>query len=171
MKRTSFFAAAALLICAATFTPGCQTAAVVARVKNRLTTPEGGQVYVVATEKTSFYRYGPQQGNGPDSELPKDTLVKLIRNSFGYSKVQVAATGQQGFVASEDIMRASPTLIAALSKPPEVIADTTTTTGTTSPVSTVENIDVRSSDPSFVPPPEALPPPDLPPPTAEPTPQ
>ena len=169
MKRTLFSATAALLICAATFTPGCQTAAVVARVKNQLTTPDGGQVYVVATEKTSLYRYSPQQASGPDTELPKDTLVKFIRNSFGFSKVQVAATGQQGFVASEDIMRASPTLIASLSKPPEVIASTTNSVS--SPASTVENIDVRSSDASFVPPPEALPPPDLPPPSAEPTPQ
>lgn len=170
MKRPSCLVAVSLLLCAVCFTPGCQSGAMLAKMKNRITTPEGGQVYVVATEKTSFYRYGPQQGNGPDSELPKDTLVKLIRNSFGYSKVQIASTGQQGFVASQDIMRASPTLIASLSKPPEVIADTTTA-GTVSPVSTVENIDVRSTDSSFVPPPEALPPPDLPPASAEPTPQ
>ncbi|MFN2474796.1 MAG: hypothetical protein ABR526_00440 [Chthoniobacterales bacterium] len=169
MKRLPLFCSAALMVLAAAFTPGCQSGAVLARVKNQLTTPEGGQVYVVATEKTSFYRYGPQQGNGPDSELQKDTLVKLIRNSFGYSKVQVASTGQQGFVASEDIMRASPTLLAALTKPPEVVASTNTSAS--SPASTVENIDVRSSDASFVPPPEALPPPDLPPPSAEPTPQ
>ena len=171
MKRLPIFAGALLLIAAAGFTCGCQSGAVLARVKDRLTTPEGGEVYVVATEKTSFYRYGPQQGNGPDSELPKDTLVKLIRNSFGYSKVQVASSGQQGFVASEDIMRASPNLIASLTKPPEVVTETSAATSTTSPVSTVENIDVRSTDSSFVPPPEALPPPDLPPPAAEPTPQ
>lgn len=168
MKRISILASAALLIVGAS-TPGCQSGAVLARVKNKLTTPEGGETYVVATEKTSFYKYGPQQGNGPDTELPKDTLVKLIRNSFGYSKVQVPSTGQQGFVASEDIMRASPSLIASLSKPPPQLVTASTAT-TSSPASTVENIDVRSTDSSFVPPPEALPPPDLPPSAAEPTP-
>ena len=167
MKPVYVLLASAGALVAATLMPGCNSTGAIARVKNRITTPEGGKPYVVATEKTSFYRYGPQQGNGPDSELPKDTVVNLIRNSFGYSKVQVAATGQEGFVASEDIMRASPTLLASLTAtPPPVL-----TTATTSQGSEVEHLNVRETDASFVPPPEALPPPDLPPPAAEPTPQ
>lgn len=163
MNYRRFIAVSAVLL-AAGFLGGCSTTAVVGRVANRITTPDGGKVYVVATEKTSFYRYGPQQGNGADTELPKDTLVNLIRNSFGYSKVQVPSTGQQGFVASEDIMPASPTLLASLSVPPHPVTGTTA-----SPASTRENFDVRSTDSSLVPPPEALPDPDLPPPALEPS--
>ncbi len=28
--------------------------------------------YAVAAEQTPFYRYGPQQGSGPDMQLPHD---------------------------------------------------------------------------------------------------
>ena len=121
-------------------------------------------MYAVGVEKTPFYRYGPQQGSGPDEELPRDTLVKLIRHSFGYSKVAIAASGQQGFVASEDLTVASAALIAAASATPapQIAAATTT------PVS--ENFDLQSADSSFVPPPEGLPAPDLPPASPEPTP-
>ena len=30
-----------------------------------------GGWYAVTAPQTPFYHYGPQQGNGPDSELPK----------------------------------------------------------------------------------------------------
>lgn len=121
-----------------------------------------GKVFAVTADKTSFYRYGPQQGNGPDQELPRDTLVTLIRPSFGYSKVQLVQGNTEGYVASEDIKPASATLLASLNPPEE--------TATTSAASTVDNFDVRSSDPNYVPPPEALPDPDLPPMTEEPSP-
>ena len=135
--------------------PGCSTSRAVI---SKVTSAEGGKMYAVGVEKTAFYRYGPQQGNGPDAELPRDTLVKLIRNSFGYSKVAVAATGQQGYVASEDITVASAAMIAAATAtpPPQVVA--ASSSGPSS-----ENFDLQSSDPSFVPPPEGLPAPDLPP--------
>ena len=68
-------------------------------------------MFVVTAEKTAFYRYGPQQGQGPDSELPRDTLVTLIRRSFGYAKVRLQ-DGQQGFVAGDDLARAPERLIA-----------------------------------------------------------
>jgi hypothetical protein len=118
-----------------------------------------GKVFAVTADKTSFYRYGPQQGNGPDQELPKDTLVTLIRPSFGYSKVQLVQSNAEGYVASEDIKPAPPTLLAALNPPAE-----------TASTSSVDNFDVRSTDPNYVPPPEALPDPDLPPVTEEPSP-
>jgi hypothetical protein len=115
-----------------------------------------GKFFAVSADQTSFYRFGPQQGNGPDESLPKDTLMTLIRPSFGYCKVQVVGTSKEGYVASEDIKPAPPTLIAALNAPaPGSSSDR-------------ESFDVRSTEP---PPPEALPDPDLPPAAAEPSPQ
>ena len=76
-----------------------------------------GKLFAVASEQTSFYRYGPQQGNGPDASLPKDTLMTLIRPSFGYCKVQVLPDKKEGYVASEDIQPAPRTLLASLNAP------------------------------------------------------
>jgi hypothetical protein len=67
--------------------------------------------FAVTAEKTPFYRYGPQQGGGPDRELTKNTLVTMIRHAFAYSKVRLP-DGQQGFVANDDLSRASESLIA-----------------------------------------------------------
>ena len=128
---------------------------------NHVTSAEGGKLYAVGVEKAPFYRYGPQQGNGPDQELPRDTLVRLVRNSFGYSKVVIAESGQEGYVASEDLTVASASLIAAATATPAPQVAST---------SSEENFDVRSTDPSFVPPPEGLPAPDLPPAAPEPSP-
>ena len=127
-------------------------------VKNPLANTGNGKVFAVTADKTSFYRYGPQQGNGADEELPRDTLVTLIRPSFGYSKVQLIRSNQEGYVASEDIRPATPTLLASLNPTPPP---------SLSSGSGVENFDVRSTDPNYVPPPEALPDPDLPPVTPE----
>jgi hypothetical protein len=38
--------------------------------------------YSVAAGQTPFYRYGPQQGSGPDAQLPKDSIMKVIGPSF-----------------------------------------------------------------------------------------
>ncbi|MEP6821145.1 MAG: hypothetical protein ABI946_02220 [Chthoniobacterales bacterium] len=115
------------------------------------------KMFAVISASTSFYRYGPQQGNGPDQSLPKDTLMTLIRPSFGYSKVQLAKGGSEGYVSSEDIKPASPTLLASLNPPaPEL-----------HPSSEAENFDIHSSEP---PPLESLPAPDLPPTSSEPLP-
>ena len=114
----------------------------------------GQKFFAVSSDKTSFYRYGPQQGNGPDESLPKDTLMTLIRPSFGYCKVQLVATAKQGYVASEDIKPAPPTLVAALNAPPP------------DAIAAREHFDMRSSEP---PPPEKLPDPDLPPTNGEPS--
>jgi hypothetical protein len=117
-----------------------------------------GKVFAVTAETTAFYRYGPQQGNGADQQLPRDTLVTLIRPSFGYCKVQLVTGAVEGYVASEDIKPAPPTLLAALNP---ATADPSVSAGTP------ENFDVQSSEP---PPPEALPDPDLPPSTTVPLP-
>lgn len=127
--------------------------------RSQVVKTHSGKVFAVSAEKTSFFRYGPQQGNGPDEELPKDTLVTLIRPSFGYSKVQLVTGSQEGYVASEDIRPATPTLLAALNAPAAASVSSTS--------SLPENFDVQSSEP---PPPEALPDPDLPPASVEPSP-
>lgn len=86
-------------------------------------------LFIVTAETTPFYRYGPQQAQGPDRQLEKDTLVTVIRHAFGYSKVRLT-DGQQGFVANDDLVRAPEKLVAAanegdsqeesLPPPPEV---------------------------------------------------
>jgi hypothetical protein len=123
--------------------------------KTTILRQSGGKLFAVRAAQTSFYRYGPQQGNGPDETLPKDTLMTLIRPSFGYCKVKLIASEKEGYVASEDIQPAPPTLIAALNP-----------VSSPSAVSEPENFDVGSTEP---PPPESLPAPDLPP-STEPTP-
>ncbi len=67
--------------------------------------------------QTPFYRYGPQQGNGPDMQLPRDSIMKVIRPSFGYVKVQLQ-DGEDGYVASEDIRPAGAALVAEKLAPP-----------------------------------------------------
>ena len=77
-------------------------------------------------------------------------MLKLIRPSFGFSKVEIAETGEQGYVSSEEIRPASSNLIAFA--PPKV-----------DPVATppdqpaAEQFNLNSSDPRLVPPPEDLP--------------
>lgn len=121
--------------------------------KSRALRLSDSQVFAVTADSASFYRYGPQQGNGPDQFLPKDTLMTVIRPSFGYCKVQLL-DGPEGYVASDDIRPAPPTLLAALN-PPE-------------PDRAEENFDVSSAEP---PPPEDLPSPDLPATAVEPLPE
>ena len=164
MKLLTSIGMVALLAIGISSLPGCTASR---SMISRVTSAEGGKMYAVGVEKAPFFKFGPQQGNGPDEELPRDTLVRLVRNSFGYSKVVIAESGQQGYVASENLTVASAALIAAATAtPPPQIASTT------SPTSSGENFDVESVDPSFVPPPEGLPAPDLPPaaPEASPTP-
>jgi hypothetical protein len=155
LSTTLHLAASAALIAVCGFSGACATS------KSQVAKVNSGKVFAVTADKTSFFRYGPQQGNGPDESLPKDTLMTLIRPSFGYCKVHLLPSAQEGYVASEDIQPAPPTLLAALNAP-------TRQASTSS--SEQENFDVRSTDPNAVPPPEALPDPDLPP-AAEPSPQ
>jgi hypothetical protein len=114
------------------------------------------KLFVVSVESTGFYRHGPQAGRDPDKKLSKETVVKLIRPSFGYSKIEIAATGEQGYVSSEEIRPASSKLIASVSAPKvDPLA-----TPSTSPA--VEQFEMNSNDPRLVPPPEDLPPAELP---------
>ena len=104
-----------------------------------------GKYYAVSAKQTPFYHYGPQQGSGPDQRLPQDTLLTLIRPSFGYSKVKLM-NGDMGYVASEDIHVASRELIAAATAPPPPTA-----------TSRVQKFRLDSNDPRLIAPPEALP--------------
>lgn len=114
------------------------------------------KIFVVSVESAGFFRHGPQTGHDPDKKLLKETVVKLIRPSFGYSKVEIAATGEQGYVSSEEIRPASSNLIASASAPKvDPLA-----TPSTSPA--VEQFQLNSNDPRLVPPPEDLPPAELP---------
>ena len=100
-----------------------------------------GEKFFAVANPTPFYRYGPQQGSGPDKTLPKDTLVTLIRSSFGFAKVKIT-NGEQGYVARDDIGPAPPALIAAAITP--------------SGSSGVHSRAV-SAEPQFIPPPEVNP--------------
>jgi hypothetical protein len=84
---------------------------------NASTAASIGKFYSVVPNTTDFYQYGPQQGNGPDKKLPRGTLVTVIRRSFGYAKVKLS-TGDEGFVASEDIRVAPAELVAAANPTP-----------------------------------------------------
>lgn len=115
--------------------------------KNIISASQGGTFYAVTAEKTAFYKFGPLQGNGPDMQLPRDTLMTLIRPSFGYCKVHLT-TGQEGYVANEDIKVASPALIAAVNAPPPPALEEPRHR---------EHFNLNSADPRLVVPPEDLP--------------
>jgi hypothetical protein len=114
--------------------------------RNILNASDGEKLYAVTKDKAAFYKFGPQQGGGPDMELPRDTLLTLIRPSFGYCKVHLT-NGQEGYVASEDIKIAPPALVAAANAPPPGTAPTTHG----------ERFDLNSTDPRLAVPPEDLP--------------
>jgi hypothetical protein len=116
----------------------------------RPTAGSNGKLYAVTGDNVAFFRFGPQQGNGPDRTLPRNTLVRLIRPSWGYSKVQLIEENQQGYVASEDIAIAPASLVVS-------------TNATPSASPTGDQFDLNSTDPRLNAPAENLPSPDLPP--------
>jgi hypothetical protein len=149
--------AAALL---AIFISGCASANKPAMARTT-TTKRDGKLFVVSVEAAPFFRYGPRAGVNPDSTLSKDSVVKLIRPSFGYSKVEVVATGEQGYVSSEEIRPASSALLASVTAPK------TDPLATQSTQPAVEQFNLNSNDPRLIPPPEDLPPTELPLPAPE----
>jgi hypothetical protein len=143
-------AAALLAICVA----GCSNAE--KKPVFTSTAKRDTKFFVVSVESAAFFRRGPQTGREPDKTLSKETVLKLIRPSFGYSKVEVVATGEQGYVASEEIRPASSALVASVSAPK------TDPLAMPSTRPAVEQFNLNSSDPRLVPPPEDLPPIELP---------
>jgi hypothetical protein len=130
---------------------GCRSAN-----KPAQSTTKATRLFAITVDSAAFFRHGPRQGLEPDQKLPRDTVVKLIRTSFGFSKIQIVSSGVQGYVASEEIRPASSTLLAAATTPPQP----------SGPAG--EQFNLNSTDPRLVPPPEQLPDPDLPPPALEP---
>jgi hypothetical protein len=111
--------------------------------------PTGRGKYYAVIKETPFYHYGPLQGTGPDQKLSEDTLVTVVRPSFGYSKVRLLS-GEQGYLASENIHLASPALVAAAFAPPAS--------------SGISKFRLEPNDPRLIAPPPPLPA-DLPEPT------
>jgi hypothetical protein len=138
-RRATFDSAtcAVALILLVHFLAGCASGQGTAKVAR------AGKYYAVTSDKTAFYKYGPQQGSGADLELPKDTLLTLVRSSFGYCKVTLTS-GEQGYVAKEDINVAPPKLVAAVTNPAGSAAHG-------------EHFNLNSNDPRLIPPPEPLP--------------
>jgi len=119
------------------------------------------KLYVVSADSAAFFKRGPQSGREPDKRLPRETVLKLIRPSFGYAKVEIAETGEQGYISSEEMQPATSALLAAVSAPkPDPLATPPTENA-------VEQFNLNSDDPRLVPPPEALPPSELPAPAPE----
>ncbi len=110
-----------------------------------------GGWYSVTAMQTPFYHYGPQQGNGPDTQLPRDAIMKVIRPSFGYVKVQLQ-DGERGYVASDDISPANASLVAEkLAPPPPPELETAIASHDE------EQFQLNSNDPRLIAPPEPLP--------------
>ncbi len=121
-----------------------------------------GKLYAVKADNAAFFKHGPQAGRTPDQTLPRETLVRLIRPSFGFSKVEVVASKEQGYVASDDIQPATSALIAAASTPKVDPMSTIPSTDPTPSQPVGEQFNLNSDDPRLVPPPEDLPPTELP---------
>ena len=137
---------AILLIAAAFLVAGCES-----QNQPKIFSGTTNRWYSVAANQTSFYRYGPQQGNGPDMQLPRDSIMKVIRPSFGYVKVQLQ-DGENGYVANEDIRPAPATLVAEkLAPPPEMQPPPPTV------ADQGEEFQLSSDDPRLIAPPEPLP--------------
>jgi len=131
------------LAAAALLAAGCASS-----IKSNMLSGTTNVWYSVAANQTPFYRYGPQQGSGPDLQLPRDSIMKVIRPSFGYVKVQLP-DGASGYVASEDIRPAPATLVAEKLAPPPTSTPTFAGQG--------EQFQLDSNDPRLVAPPEPLP--------------
>lgn len=133
------------LLAIALFAGGCGG---VQKISVSALTGTTGPWYAVAADHTAFYRYGPQQGNGADQQLPRDAIMKVIRPSFGYVKVQLQS-GESGYVASEDIRPASAALVAEKTAPPPTPAPLI--------ANHEEQFSLDSNDPRLIAPPEPLP--------------
>ena len=108
-----------------------------------------GKYYLVSAREAAFFRYGPQQANGPDERLPHGTLVGLLGTSFGYSEVQLM-NGVQGYVARRDLQSAPPEVVRAATNP-------NPTASATSGANRNRRFRHNIVDPRFLPPPPPLP--------------
>jgi hypothetical protein len=73
--------------------------------------PSAAPEYMSTRDFSPFYRFGPQQGGGPDATLRAGTRFKLLRREMGFSYVQLDDS-RTGYVANENMAVAPP-------RPPE----------------------------------------------------
>jgi len=69
---------------------------------------KAGEPYLVNTQRTLFYSYGPAQATGPDFALYHGQRVTMLSHEYGYSHIAVEGTGKSGYVATEDLVPAPP---------------------------------------------------------------
>jgi hypothetical protein len=67
-----------------------------------------GESYLVNTQRTLFYSFGPAQATGPDFALYQGQRVTMLSRSYGYSHVALVGSAQSGYVATEDLVPAPP---------------------------------------------------------------
>jgi hypothetical protein len=81
-----------------------------------------GDAYMVKSQRTAFYSFGPAQPSGPDFALNHGARVTMLSYDYGYSHVAVEGTRQSGYVATDDLTPApplpapSPSALLALSR-------------------------------------------------------
>jgi hypothetical protein len=61
--------------------------------------------FMVAVNKSPFYKYGPAQAFGADFALNRGQQLTLVQRSFGFSKV-MTDDGQSGYMPTEDLVPA-----------------------------------------------------------------
>ena len=99
---------------------GCKnggTASATTAANNAAPLPADGSVpnadrWKVKADTTPFYHYGPQQLNGSDQDLKKDTRITMLERSRGYSRVRLPSN-EVGYVGTEDITPLDANEIAA----------------------------------------------------------
>jgi hypothetical protein len=121
MKRTARRAGAvSLLIAVVLLSCSCKTNSGYITEPSAVTA-SADHFYSVASKSTGFFHYSPSQEVGPDKYLPRDTVVKVTRPSFVYSRVKLM-NDQEGYVASKDLRVAPPELVAKATAAAEAAA-------------------------------------------------
>lgn len=123
-----------LILVAALWTGGCvgkrkSAAATGPATPGATAGPTAEARYRVSADTTSFYRYGPQQINGPDQTLKKGSDVVMVKHAFGYSQVKTFDTQMTGYVSTEDMRPLTQPELAALIVPVTVVAPLQTKSG------------------------------------------
>jgi hypothetical protein len=67
-----------------------------------------GDAYIVKSQRTLFYTFGPAQATGADFALTHGARVTMLSYDYGYSQIAIQGTGQTGYVPTEDLAPAPP---------------------------------------------------------------
>ena len=128
--------------------------------------------YKVKADTAPFFHYGPQQLNGSDLDLKKDTRITMLNRGRGFSQVRTV-DGQVGYVGTEDITPLSAEEIAAedaqklaaMAPPPGALTSPVGSgpVGTGGPVYTIpseagrsESLPTQDASPTPKPPPPSI---------------